>query len=231
MTAFVRLLKPKPIPLFVTQLEAMRPALERAYLDACQAQSESCGLTDHLMRAAVSPDEQLDDSVRVRAYAEEVRANLQATVVLLSVDDALQRLGKAILGKPLGISRGFGAVCNGVALTRVLRATTNCVRHVSEWDDDQELVFPYASPADESDPRLRRSVENIAILQQAFGIGKHERIWSAPAFALLSVIDGSFGTEDPDYQRVESKIIGAAREITVAAANPSLLAEFDRAWR
>lgn len=216
MSAFVRLSKLDPIPLFAADMVHARPALKAAYLDAFSAQVESNNSLDRYIRQAVKSDATADQKLLARGRAAEIRADRQATVVLLAADDSLQRLGKALLHKPLGPGLAFGPIYNGVPLTRLLRATTNAIRHVSEWDDNKELVFPYAAPATVKNRDLKRALENIAVLQHAFGVGKHERIWSAPAFSMLALLDGKFGTDAPNYHRVESAIFDTAEAIISA---------------
>jgi len=130
-----------------------------------------------------------------------------------------------------------------VHLTSLLRAATNTLRHLSEWDDNPKLVFPYDKKPSSGVPHHDKTDEqklnekkaqearrSINILGRAFGIGKNEPIRDVVSWRTLVAIDGNLGTV-PDYQRFEDAILIAAREITDEAgpeSRESLEAELAR---
>jgi hypothetical protein len=70
------------------------------------------------------------------------------------------------------------------------------------------------------------ALETIKVLKDALGVGSHDPIYRAPTFAVLALIDGKFGSHDPDYARFEGAILAAAREI-VTEGSASDLPLFD----
>lgn len=143
------------------------------------------------------------------AIAEDSHCDMQATIIVLFADDLLQRFGHRVLGKKVGL-HGFGPLYRGVHLTSLLRATTNCVRHVSEWED---LAFPYPEPAEAKSNDERVAIGNIKVLQTAYGIGKHERIRDFVSWHTVVTVDGLYGTHPPAYQRFEDALVEGARDI------------------
>jgi hypothetical protein len=230
MTAFVRPSKAPPIELFASMIRFSRPSLEAAYYSAFEAARARNAEMDRFMldplRGVELTHEEAERS-HIEAYRQDIRADQQSMIVLFVLDDSLQRLGRTLLGKAPGIARGFGRLYNGVPLTTLLRATTNCVRHVSEWDDNENLKYPY-DVLDETDRDIKMAIGNIRVLQEALGVGRHENIWAAPCFHVLAILDGKFGTEAANYDRLESAVMLAAREI-VEAADSSLLPHFETA--
>jgi hypothetical protein len=98
------------------------------------------------------------------------------------------------------------------------------LRHVSEWDDNEDLAFPYDAATAKSD-NAKRAIENIEILQRALGIGVHEPIRDVLSWHVVVAVDGKLGTEPPDYQRFEDALVAAARGTARARAGeaPTLL--------
>jgi hypothetical protein len=82
----------------------------------------------------------------IDAIAEDFQADQQAAPVILTADDALPRFGKQVLKMAPVLKRGFGprfgATNTPVHLTMLLRAGTNTLRHVSEWDNNPKLCDP-----------------------------------------------------------------------------------------
>ena len=118
-----------------------------------------------------------------------------------------------MLGKKIGL-HGYGPLYRGVHLTSLLRATTNCVRHVSEWED---YPFPYRDLKDAESNDERKAIQSILVLQQAYGIGRHERVRDFVSWHTVVTIDGLYGTQRPDYQRFEDALVEGARGIANAA--------------
>lgn len=61
-------------------------------------------------------------------------------------------------------------------------------------------------------------MESIAIIQQAFGIGKHERVRDVVSMRTIIAVDGHLGGPDgPDCARFEGAMVSAAFEIAAEA--------------
>lgn len=162
------------------------------------------------------------DEIWPLADAEDLQADMQAGLVIVTADELLQRFAKLLLRKRPGLEPGFGPTYGGfngdasVHLTTLLRAGTNTIRHVYDWDDRTELQrLPYPSITEVgTDRELKMALQNIAILQRAFGIGQHELIRGSQAFRVLISVDGQLGgSPGPDYKRFEAAVIDAARAI------------------
>ena len=155
--------------------------------------------------------------LHLAAEGEDMQADWEASVVVLFADDVLRRYKRRVL--PKGRQReSFRPTYNdGVRLTELLWAGGNAIRHVSEWDDDEELVFPYDPANIEKGSNQERAWGNIRIFQRAFGKGIHERIREMQSWAVLVTMDGLYGTHEPDYARIEQTIVKSAREIAEAA--------------
>ena len=218
MPVFARLDKKPPIPLFNATWEASRPALTAAYADAFAAAERRNDLLDRWAN--------LDENARTLAFAEDVRAHQQAMVILLVADDVIRRLATGILGSAPGLKGGHGPrYNNGVHFTALLRATTNCIRHAAEWDDDadrddtdaRKLHWPYSDARNKG----KQPIASIEVLQIALGLGIHERIYMAPCFDVLSRVDGSWwsGKTPADFDRFSAVITQTANEI-LAAGSP-----------
>jgi hypothetical protein len=148
--------RPDPYKLFGAQFRRSRLAMETAYDDAFAAWDRRCELMkEHDWSSDYGgmevpwsdayggqppalPRADLD-RMWDEALAENVLADCQASIVLLVADDAMQRFARGVLGEnrdPAGYGPAYGAPYKGlVQFTRLLRAGTNAVRHVSEWDD------------------------------------------------------------------------------------------------
>jgi hypothetical protein len=227
---------------FATTVRRLREPMKRAYLAAVEA-SNLCNemLHESMYRSAMAQefnvldmfverprsaypakDMQTARELHVGAEVEDMQADWQATVVVLFADDTLRRLKRRVL--PQSRQReGFGTTYrDGVRLTELLWAGANAIRHVSEWDDDDKLVFPYDPTKIEKGSNQERAWQNILVFQRAFGKGIHERIREMQSWAILCTMDGLYGTHHPDYARVEEAIVKAAREIAEAAGGDAL---------
>jgi hypothetical protein len=174
------------------------------------------------------------DEIWIEAQAEDLFADQQASILILWADDTLRRFARGVLKTSPTFKKGYGhtygcwpAQSVPVPLTTMLRAATNTLRHVSEWDDNPALVFPYQTfkPKTKQEKALmseqqkrdynnaEQAIENIAILRQAFGIGVNEPIRDIVSWRTLVAIDGYLGTHPPDYQRFENALLTAAREM------------------
>lgn len=180
------------------------------------------------------------DDLLAEAQAEDLFADQQSPVLILWADDTLRRFCRGVLKKHPTFTNGYGPLYGSPApqgdpvhLTSLLRAATNTLRHVSEWDDNPELVFPYdkkplSGTTDEktdeqklNEKKAQEARRSIKILVRAFGIGKHEPIRDVVSWRTLVAIDGNLGTAPPDYQRFEDAILIAAREIADEAGQES----------
>ena len=244
MSQFLKLDRLDPFDAFATVIQRSRLAMTVAY-DAAFSAHDRCrkALEDHRWGSAsrvgafgfpVFADERssvagaVGDEVLHRlwldALAEDFQCDQQAAPVILVADDTLQRFAKAVLGKAPGVGPGFGPTYGGhggqpVSLTSLLRAATNALRHVSEWDDDPNLQFPYLAPADlEKGSKTPQALQSIYVLQRAFGIGRHEPIRDVVSMRVLVAVDGLSGTSTPDYARFESAVTQAAEQIALEAS-------------
>ncbi|MBD5654754.1 MAG: hypothetical protein IAI50_06185 [Candidatus Eremiobacteraeota bacterium] len=194
------------------------------------------------------------DEIWAEAQAEDLFADQQASILVLWADDALRRFARGVLKRAPSFDKGYGVTYGcwpagevPIALTTMLRAATNTLRHVSEWDDNSALVFPYddfkpKNKAEKSqltehqrfeENNAEQSIQNIKILRRAFGIGVNERIRDIVSWRTLVAIDGYLGTHAPDYQRFENALVTAAREMADEAGPESrarLEAELTRTW-
>ena len=174
-------------------------------------------------------------SIFAEAQAEDLLADQQASILVLWADDALRRFARGILNKAPTFNKGYGMKYGcwtelnvPVPLTTLLRATTNTLRHVSEWDDNNALIFPYDDFKTKSKAEVelltdqqrreesaaKLALGNIKILRRAFGLGVTERIRDVVSWRCLVAIDGYLGTHEPNFQRFEDAVVLAAREMT-----------------
>jgi hypothetical protein len=170
------------------------------------------------------------------AYTQNVIVDLISTPLFLVADDALQRLGGALLGR-YSFDLAYGPRYHhnqSAPLTQLLRAMTNCVRHVSEWSDSKTLTFPYFNEFEPAKTTRnwktnKQAMQTIEILHANFGLGANGPITAAPTFMLLKLIEGRFGTPGvvPDYLRFEAAIVQAAREMA-GDAGPAFAAELEK---
>lgn len=140
---------------------------------------------------------------------------------MLFADDTLQRFAKGVIGTAPGLGSGygpeFGTHHGKVRLPAFLRAGTNAIRHVSEWEDHPwEIEHPgkiYPTLAECKNDRERKMMENIVVFQNVLGYGFHESIRDVQSMRILIQIDGKLGTEPPDYNRFEHMLIETALAI------------------
>lgn len=193
------------------------------------------------------------EEVASNAYGEATRADVYASIVLIVLDNALRQLGLALQIPKDRAKDGFGKTVNGVPLTRLLREAANCIRHAIEWDENRYLGIPYDNDSLQaaieevtrkhgeayikSDSQVylissaRHALRTIRVLQDAFGLGRHDRIYMAPAWSFLVTIDGKFlagklGSSEPDFSRIDGSVVAAGREM-VEHADPATLPAFD----
>jgi hypothetical protein len=210
--------------------------LEKRHLWSVMPRWEPIGIPelDLLPGAGDSADERDADldAIWPMADAEDLQADMQAGLVIVTADELLQRFAKLVLGKRPGLDPGFGPTYGGfngaapVHLTTLLRAGTNTIRHVYDWDDRPELQrLPYPQITEVgTDRELKMALQNIAILQRAFGIGHYELIRGSQAFRVLVSVDGQLGSNPgPDYNRFEAAVIDAARAIAQHAGTDHLV--------
>lgn len=237
MSLFVNFDDLDPYTLFAAAVRRTRLAMCNAFDAAFKAYNDACSLLErhayenihdehgvyelmgleHVRKTPRMNPEALKQ-LHAQAVAEDRQADYQAAPVLLFADDALQRFAKGLLGRAPSVSApGYGPEyrtnAGKVKLTRILRAGTNTIRHVSEWDD-AGMPFPY--PALGSLPaksKWRQPMESIEIIQQVFGIGMHERIRDPVSMRILIRVDGVLGTGKPAYERFETAVLEAAFEI------------------
>jgi hypothetical protein len=113
---------------------------------------------------------------------------------------------------------------NDIRFTTLVRACTNAIRHVSEWDDDldredgdsSKLFFPYEDNRNSG----RRELDSIRILQKALGVGMHERLYMAPSLEVLMTVDGQWydGKSKADFGQLERATLASRDEIIASAA-------------
>lgn len=244
MPRFLKLETLDPYELFASTMSTSRFAMRNAYSAAFEAHLrcsdllrqhtwsqvdtddvfEQIGLYDSGLPRRQVPSRTELDRMYAQAYAEDLQADYLAGVLLLFADDALQRFAKGVLGVAPGLGDGFGPQYGDhrgkVRLTALLRAGTNAIRHVSEWDDypwnelHPRKVYPTLEEC--ATDRERRILENIVVFQRVLGYGIHERIRDVQSMRILIQIDGRFGTEEPNYDRFEEAVLATAREIASA---------------
>ncbi len=212
--------------------------MERAYLEAWRASDASNSLLKQAMWAQYDFGEDVDPfyatvtGVKVvsdpdypkllyaNAEAEDVQADQQASLLILMADDALQRYSRELLGKS-GLYPGYGPDHFGIKMTTLLRAGTNTLRHVSEWDEMFDtLPYPELDTLNKKDPRYQ-PMQSIEVLQRVFGYAKSDFVRGVVSWVVVARIDGQYGTATPEYQRFEQPLVEAAKEI---AATKSMLA-------
>src|SRR5579862_4840989 len=217
MSGFIKLDTLDPIELFAAQIRRSRMAVKSAYDEAFAAwDRRSELLREHQLSSGYGgmdppwlegyggrpPLAQVDlDRMWDDAVAENVQADMQASLVVLVTDDALQRLMRGLLGderRPEGYGPEYGVPYKGlVKLTVLLRAGSNSVRHVSEWDDlPWNTYYPWPTATGGVYPtldeckvltkiaraqrdiveRMRLAMQSIDVFQRVFGIGVNKRI-------------------------------------------------------
>ena len=236
MTRFVKLDTLDPYVLFATVVNHSRNGLTVAFDKAFTAYGHCTSLLHEWQwgqaafgagRSAHYPRELTPEELGklyVDAIAEDIAADLHAAVIVLFADDVLQRFAKGLLGSAPGLVPGFGPTYNGVALTTLVRAASNAVRHLSEWDDNKRLTLPYPDPSEiPTNSPLRKPLQNIAVIKKATGIGYHERVRDTISMRALIAIDGTLGnaSDGPSYRRIEAAVIAGARAIADYAEESS----------
>jgi hypothetical protein len=215
--------------------------MESAYLEAWRASNASNallkealhlgflaegGLDDFSLEALGGDNHSFDPEEQKRVYAdaeaEDIQADQQASILILMADDALQRYAGSLFGKAPGLDPGYGPECRGVRLTTLLRAGTNTLRHVSEWDAMFTTLpyptFDFSNKEHQKDLRFQ-PMRSIQVLQKAFGYAINDFVRGPVSWAVVVSVDGQYGTAKPDYARFESTLIAAARDIAVAKSS------------
>ncbi len=244
MSRFLNLEGSEPYRLFAAVLRRSRLGIKAAY-DAAFAADARCNKMmddERLLNARSQPfafpmfrdDVEYDPSTAAdvaerraelwaEAQAEDLQAEFQASIVVYWADDTLRRFERAVLERQPTLATGYGPTYGEhVPLTTLLRAGTNTARHVSEWDDDPDLRFPYDSTT-ATTTAAKQAYRNIEILQRAFGIGKNEPVREPACWRILVAVDGLLGTHKPEYARFEAAVIEAAGEIAQAAGGDALM--------
>ena len=242
MSRFLNMSQYNEFERLAVSLRRMREPMRRAYMSAVDA-SDLCNdmLDESMYRSARAhegdvlsmfmnvprSDDPAEDmrsahEIHLAAEDEDGTADWQASVVVLFADDVLRRFKRSVL--PAERQREcFGKTFNGgVRLTELLWAGANAIRHVSEWDDDENLVFPYDPAKIEEGSNQERAWKNIVVFQRAFGKGIHERMREMQSWAIVCQMDGLYGTHEPDYARIEEAIVQAARDIAEAAGEDAV---------
>jgi len=243
MSSFVKLEWLDPHQLFASRVRLSRHAMKIAYEEAFAAfQRCHALLKDGLWaefpgdpsgwfyamatgEAQPAPPRESISDLHYAAQVEDNLADWQASIVLMFADDALQCFARGVLGKAHQSLHGYGPEYpdttnrgNPVRLTTLLRAGTNAIRHVSEWDTP---AFPFPYPAIPHCKKLHcqvcQALDNIDVIQRVFGIGIHERIRDAVSMRVLIRVDGQLGTALPEYARFEDGLISAAVDIASKA--------------
>jgi hypothetical protein len=240
MSRFVNLGNHDPYRLFAAVLARSRRGMEEAFYAAFAADARCSQLMkeEQLLSISITPtaigatavETPVARALEYGAMSEErtslrVAAQAEDLIVVLWADNILQRLARGVLGKRSNSSDGYGprygSAQDPVPFTSMLRAATNTLRHVSEWDDNEELCFPYEESTATSF-NAKMAIQNIRILSRVFGLCKNERIRDVVSWRLLVAVDGKLGTQPPDYRRFEKAVLAAAREIAAAAGDESI---------
>ncbi len=243
MPRFIAIDRLNPHQLFAATLRRSRYSMQIAYGEAFRASNQCNALVNQALRTQVDPQDFFPygeravvpnsalpevgyvDRLYSEAQAEDIQADRQSSILILFADDALWRYARVLLGKPPSIDpanlREYGAAYGGVKLTSLLRAGTNAIRHVSEWDDRyKRLPYPELSALCKKSEDYQ-PMQSIDILQRAFGIGRHELIRDVVSWRIVVAVDGLYNSAEADYLRFESAIVSAAREIADAGPRDS----------
>ena len=246
MTRFVNPYRENPYCVLGATLRSSRPAMKTAYNAAYRAYMRCTELlhehmwsqidTEHVFERLAATNGGLNSQPRrptksdvelkrmyAEAYAQDLQADYQAGIVLLFADDTLQRFAKGLLGSapglgPSGYGREYGTHRGKVKLTTFLRAGTNAIRHVSQWDDypwsERHPGVVYPDLADCRTDREREMISNIEIFQKVLGLGISERIREPLSMRILIQVDGNLSPDSPMvYARFARELIAAAREV------------------
>ena len=243
VTRFIKLERQDPYRLFASSLDAARLGMSNAYYAAFESYVrcsdllkehewsqidtddlfEQLGLYDSRLRRPTASQEELQ-RMYADAQAEDLQADYLAGILLLFADDTLQRFAKGVLGVAPGLGPGYGAEFGThrgkVRLTALLRAGTNAIRHISEWDDYRwEIEHPgkvYPTLPECKNDYERQIMKNIVVFQNVLGWGLNERIRDVQSMRILIQIDGRLGSDPPDYDRFEQALSATAHEIARA---------------
>lgn len=243
MSRFLKLEKLDPYRLLGSVLRRSRSGMQTAFDAAFESHARCTELLEEYRWSRMSTNAifnqfgyeregartrrpSIDEATLERTYAEaqseDLQADYQASIVVLFADDALQRFAKGVVGNAPGLDPGYGKECGthrgSVKLTTLLRAGSNAIRHVSEWDDypwmvEGGAVYPTLEAAKPG--RERQAMESIVVFQKALGHGVTERIRDVQSMNIVIHVDGHLGTpnDGPQYARFEAAVIDAAREI------------------
>jgi len=239
MASFVRLGRLDPYELFASTMRESRPVMETMYYGAFTSFTRRNGLLKEALWRQCDQDYdgvfgelglgvrlsgRTYDTSHLHAEAQimDLQADQFASLVLCFGDDVAQRFRRAVLGGGASLYPGYGPTYHGERLTTLLRVGSNCYRHISEWDD-MFTRLPYPNAAEFAPGSLeRKALQNIEIIQRVFGIGVHELIRDLVSWRILCTIDGQYGTAEPSYDRFETALISAGRDIAHAAGKDAL---------
>jgi len=246
MSSFVKLDWLDPYKAFASRLQLSRHAMRlsfdeafRAYLRCHELLKQELWVNcpvdpaEWLLAEATGESPELIEPGQIQdfhyeAQVEDALADHQASSVLLFVDDALQSLARGLLRKEHKTLDGYGPRYEDVrdrskpvALSTLLRAATNTIRHLSEWDDPKfPFPYPVAGHCKESACQVCRAIPNIDVIQRTFGIGIHERLRDVVSMRVLIKVDNRLGSDPgPSYENFENALIAAAYEVASRAGD------------
>lgn len=226
---------------FAGTIVDLRPVMTRAYLAAVDSSNRSNAALKESLQLQFGelahevvglPAVEMDPEERAQrvrdldllALSEDRNSDWQASVVILFAHDALKRFSRQLLGKALGMASGYGPLYNGVPLTTMLQAGAHAVRHISDWDDNPALSFPYDEKRIRKNRGAREAYRSIKVFQSVFGKGVYERFRQLQSWPVLCQMDGLYGTHRPDYARVERAIVTAASDIAAEKSQAAVAA-------
>lgn len=212
MPRFIELTNYDRFEQFAAELDRAREPMRFAYCEAFQAFERSRELLKDSERAgdwySGRGNQEEANALHNEAYTYDVQAEMFASIAVLFADDLLRRFHQQLFGKAPTLDRGFGKVHNGVALSTILQAGGNAIRHVSSWADN--LTFPYPQDDTNLSNDAKRALANIRVIEKAFG--SFGGPWNRPPSwdILFTMNAGEDFKPEENYDNFEQAIVIAA---------------------
>lgn len=156
---------------FAASLNRVRKPLSYAYCEAFQAFERSRDLLNESERESGwysgGGDQQKANELHGAAFTEDVQADMFASIAVLFADDVLRRFHWGLFGKMPKLKRGYGRKDNDVALSVLLLAGGNAIRHASWWAEN--VPFPYPKDDAALKEPVKTPLASIRVIEKAFG--------------------------------------------------------------
>jgi hypothetical protein len=190
------------------------------YLNATFARTGSEGDDDYGLDLGASASPEQLAEMFAAADSLDSSANVFAAVVILVLDDILQKYAAA-LRLPRGVHLSFGKDFDGVALTTLLAAAGNNFRHARSWGN---VPWPDPRPGNEGD--YKQAWDSMRPLIRALHLV--DPIHDYITRATLIVLAVNVGAGQPSYAHLEALLVEAAKAMA-SCAGRSALSRFDAA--